>query len=85
MKSRAKTDKGERETFTRYRIKIEGLLPQSWKEWFEGLTIRYQDSATILEGLFKDQSHLHGVLNKIRDLNLILLSVEALDTIDKEK
>ena len=59
-----------------YQIKLEGILPKPWKEWFEGLTITYEGRHTILSGSFEDQSQLHGVLNRVRDLNLVLLSVE---------
>ncbi len=59
-----------------YEIRVEGLLTERWSDWFEGLTIR-QDSGgeTLLSGPLIDQSALHGVLMKIRDLGLPLISV----------
>ena len=76
--------KEKRKIQTGYRIKLKGTLPQQWKEWFEDWTISYEGRDTILCGEIKDQSFLHGTLNKIRDLNLILLSVEALGTKNME-
>lgn len=56
-------------------IKIHEHLDQKWKDRFEGMTIKYHENQTIIEGMLKDQSHLHGILNMIRDLNLKLISV----------
>jgi len=59
-----------------YQIHISGLLDPSWSDWFDGLAITYlDDDTTILTGPLIDQAALHGALNKIRDLGLILLSV----------
>lgn len=60
-----------------YEIRVEGHLGDSWSPWFEGMTIRHQDSGeTILTGTLVDQSALHGVLIKIRDLGLPLVTVK---------
>jgi hypothetical protein len=60
-----------------YEIRIEGHLDPSWSEWLEGMTIQPLDSGeTLLCGLLADQTALHGLLNRIRDLNLTLLCVE---------
>lgn len=56
-------------------IKIEGRLSEDWAEWFENFEINFEDSYTILSGDVPDHSALHGILNKIRDLNLTLISV----------
>lgn len=62
--------------FPIYQIRIAGLLDSSWTEWFDGLAIIYiADDVTLLTGPLPDQPALHGVLNKIRDLGLTLLSV----------
>ncbi len=59
-----------------YEIRVEGLLADRWSPWFEGLTIRREaNGETVLSGSLPDQAALHGVLAKIRDLNLNLLSV----------
>jgi hypothetical protein len=56
-------------------IKIHGHLDKKWKNRFEGLDILYEGDNTILKGNIKDEAHLHGLLNGIRDLNLKLISV----------
>jgi hypothetical protein len=60
-------------------IKVEGLLDKKWKSSFEGIEISYAGNYTILTGDIKDEAHLHGVLNQIRDLNLRLVSVNPAD------
>ncbi len=57
------------------KIKFEGHLDKKWKDWFEGMVINYEGTNTILTGNIKDEAHLHGILNQIRDLNLKLISV----------
>ncbi len=59
----------------RTEIKIEGILDKKWKNSFEGMEISYEGDNTILTGNLKDESHLHGVLNQIRDFNLKLISI----------
>ncbi len=59
-----------------YEIKIQGQLDPEWSDWFEGLTIISLDNdVTILLGPLPDQTALHAILNRIRDLNLPLISV----------
>ncbi|MDJ0753012.1 MAG: hypothetical protein QNJ45_05810 [Ardenticatenaceae bacterium] len=59
-----------------YHIKIKGHLDTCWQDWFDGLTITLtDDDETILSGVIVDQAALHGVLKKIRNLGLILISV----------
>jgi hypothetical protein len=68
-----------------YRITIKGHLGSEWSDWFEGLTITLVDNGeTILTGPLADQTALHGVLIKIRDLGLPLLSLTRIET-DKEQ
>ena len=60
-----------------YEIRVQGMLDESWSEWLGGLDVRPLDSGeTVLAGLVRDQSALHGLLNKIRDLGLPLLCVK---------
>jgi hypothetical protein len=62
-----------------YEIRIEGNLSDRWSDWFAGLTITQgSNHETILTGELLDQADLHGVLMKIRDLHLILISVTRL-------
>lgn len=59
-----------------YEIKIKGHLDQHWSEWFADLKLTYPgEDETLLAGLLADQAALHGVLERIRDLNLTLISV----------
>ena len=63
-----------------YTIRIQGQLAPRWSEWFEGLTIMHTESGeTILSGPVVDQAALHGLLAKVRDLNLTLVSVTRLE------
>ena len=57
------------------KIKIKGHLNNKWKDWFDGMDIIYDGDNTILYGNIKDEAFMHGILNKIRDLNLELISV----------
>jgi hypothetical protein len=57
-----------------YEIRVEGHIGDSWSSWFEGLTIRREESGeTVLTGPLVDEAALHGVLVKIRDLGLPLV------------
>jgi hypothetical protein len=59
-----------------YQIRIEGHLGQQWMDWFEGLTITLEeDGDTLLTGPVTDQAALHGLLKKVRDLGMPLVSV----------
>lgn len=59
-----------------YEIRVKGHLDQHWSSWFEGLAISYsEDGSTLLRGPLADDAALHGVLMKVRDLALPLLSV----------
>jgi hypothetical protein len=57
------------------KIEFEGHLDKKWKDWFEGLEISYKANNTVLTGKIKDQAQMHGILNRIRDLNLNLISI----------
>ncbi len=68
-----------------YGIRVEGHLADGWSDWFEGLVIRNEPSSeAILTGFLTDQAALFGVLTKIRNLNLVLVSVYRLPS-GKEK
>ena len=65
---------------TVYQIRIKGLLGCQWTEWFGGLTITQEDNGeTLLTGPVVDQAALHGLLRKVRDLGMLLLSVNRVD------
>jgi len=58
-----------------YEIKVKGRLGSQWADWFEGLVVTYQNGVTTLAGDVEDQAALHGLLNRIRDLGLQLVSL----------
>ncbi len=59
-----------------YQIRIQGHLDSRWTDWFEGLTIALEDNGdTLLTGPIVDQAALHGLLKKVRDLGMPLISV----------
>ena len=63
-----------------YKIRIQGQLDEMWSEWFEGLTVSWDDEGnTLLTGPVVDQSALHGLLRRVRDLGIPLISVERLN------
>ena len=62
-----------------YEIRVAGVLDGRWADWFNGLQISSQDEETVIYGLVADQSALHGLLTKVRDLGLCLISVRRLD------
>jgi hypothetical protein len=58
-----------------YQIRVKGHLGPEWTEWFEGLTITLEDDGdTLLTGPVVDQAALHGLLRKVRDLGMPLIS-----------
>ena len=59
-----------------YNIHVEGLLDPGWSDWLEGMEITHlENGQTQLSGPLADQAALYGLLNRIRDMNLILVSV----------
>lgn len=61
-----------------YEIKIKGHLDQRWSDWFAGLCLTHlEGDETMLSGALPDQAALHGLLERIRDLNLTLISITS--------
>ena len=61
---------------TIYQIRVKGHLGSQWKDWFGGLTVTLEDNGeTLLTGPVVDQAALHGLLRKVRDLGIPLVSV----------
>lgn len=69
------TDVKDYDTPAIYRIRVKGVLDPSWSDWFGGFTIISTEDETELTGLVVDQAALHGILTKINDLGLSLISV----------
>ncbi len=68
-----------------YEIRLKGHLDARWAEWFDGLTITLKENdSTLLNGPIADQAALHGILKKVRDLGLTLLSVNSVEPATKE-
>jgi len=68
----------------RYEIRVNGILDQRWTGWFEDLQVSTDGEETVLSGPVADQAALHGLLTKVRDLGLFLISVRHLDPAHKE-
>ncbi|MET1088475.1 MAG: hypothetical protein ABWY04_15365 [Arthrobacter sp.] len=67
-----------------YRLRVQGHLEDHWSAWFGYLTLtRENDGTTSLSGPVPDQATLHGLLTKIRDLGILLISVEPIEATDK--
>jgi hypothetical protein len=64
-----------------YQIRLEGHLGPLWSDWFEGMTITLTDNGeTLLTGVLADQAALHGVLTRVRDIAMPLVSVVCLES-----
>jgi hypothetical protein len=64
-----------------YEIKVEGQLASRWAAWFEGMGITTEgDGTTVLRGSVVDQAALHGLLQKLRDVGIPLISLTRVDT-----
>jgi hypothetical protein len=67
----------------RYEIRIRGHLHARWADWFDGLRLTNEsDGTTIISGPVRDQAALHGLLQKVRDIGLPLVSVARVDPPD---
>ncbi len=62
-----------------YEIRVKGVLDSRWSEWFAGLLVQDRGDDTVISGRLADQAALHGLLTKIRDLGLVLVSVTCVD------
>ena len=65
---------------TIYQIRLQGHLSDQWTDWFEGLSITLEENEeTLLTGPLVDQAALHGLLKKVRDLGLPLVSIHRVE------
>jgi hypothetical protein len=68
-----------------YELKIKGYLDPHWSDWFAGLKLTHlEGDETLVSGSLPDQAALHGLLERIRDLNLTLISVTRSDPASQE-
>lgn len=68
-----------------YQIRLKGHLGHEWAQWFGGLTITLEETGdTLLTGSVVDQAALHGLLKKVRDLGLVLVSINLVVQQEKE-
>jgi hypothetical protein len=75
------TPEGDRHGAGRYEIRLTGHLDARWAAWFEGLTVCHGgDGTTLISGPVADQAALHGLLQRVRDLGLPLVSVTRDET-----
>jgi hypothetical protein len=65
-------------TPARYEIRVEGGLGQEWSAWFDGLQVASGGRETVISGVIGDQAALHGLLDRVRDLGLCLISVHRI-------
>jgi len=71
---------GDRHEAGRYEIRLKGHLDTRWVAWFDGLSLSHEsDGTTVISGSIADQAALHGLLQKVRDVGLPLVSVICVD------
>jgi hypothetical protein len=69
----------------RYEIRVQGHMGQQWSRWFDDLTVeQLDDGSTCLRGTLPDHAALYGLLDKVRDLGMTLLSVQHVDANEEE-
>ena len=70
----------------RYEIRLTGRLDSHWAAWFDGLSVSHDsDGTTVIGGTIADQAALHGVLQRVRDLGLPLVSVTRIEAIQTKE
>ena len=62
---------------TFYEIQVKGYLDARWNELFEGMTIGWKNDVTTISGMVADQAALHGLLARVRDYGLVLISIKS--------
>ena len=78
--SETQASRGRRPEAGQYEIRIQGHLDARWAAWFDGLTLtRERDGTTLIHGPVVDQAALHGLLQKVRDVGLPLVSVRNVE------
>jgi len=81
LDTKRRTSLWKEEKVSFYKIRVKGHLDERWSDWFDGLEItNLENGDTMLYGEIVDQAALHGVLAKVRDLNLPLISVSSVSS-----
>ena len=62
---------------TFYEIQVKGYLDASWNELFDGMNIAWKNNVTTISGMVADQAALHGLLARVRDYGLVLISIKS--------
>ncbi|HYV14290.1 MAG TPA: hypothetical protein VE980_25510 [Pyrinomonadaceae bacterium] len=62
---------------TFYEIQVKGYLDARWNEMFDGMSIDWRDDVTTISGMVADQAALHGLLARVRDYGLVLISIQS--------
>ena len=76
----SRASRGDHPGTDRYEVRVKGHLAGRWAAWFDGLTLtRESDGTTLIEGPVVDQAALHGLLQKVRDTGMPLVSVEYVE------
>jgi hypothetical protein len=70
---------------TVYQIRIHGQIGQKWTDWFDGLSISLVEGDTLLTGPLVDQAALHGIMKKLRDLGVTLVSINQIKELGEEE
>ncbi len=77
--TKRQTPTPDRSGTERYEIRLTGHLDARWTDWFDGLAVKYDDGSTVISGQIVDQAALHGLLQRVRDLGLPLVSVRQVE------
>jgi hypothetical protein len=70
-------DRGNELDKTFYEIQVKGRLDERWEEFFDGMAVASKDDVTTISGVVADQAALHGLLERVRDFGLVLISVNS--------
>jgi len=79
------TSEHEYDQSAAYQIRLKGVLDPSWSDWFGGFSISIEGEETVLVGMVPDQSALHGILAKINELGLSIISVTKVSQVEQEE
>ncbi len=63
-----------------YRIRVRGRLESGWENWLGGMFITHENDETLIAGPVPDQAALHGLLQRIRDSNLVIISINRMES-----